>query len=69
MNKSRCLVIGERRGTYPGMKTSLKLNIIFVEAHETCGDAYPIIYEGEKIIVDFSEKNGILLESDYSMPD
>ena len=34
VDKSRCLVIGERRGTYPGMKTTLKLDIIFVEAHE-----------------------------------
>jgi alpha-D-xyloside xylohydrolase len=69
VDKSGCLVIGERQGTYPGMKTTLKLDIIFVEANEACGDAYSIIYEGEKLIVDFSEKNGILLESDYSMPD
>ena len=33
------------------------------------GEAYSIIYEGEKIGVDFSERNGILLKSDYSMPD
>jgi alpha-D-xyloside xylohydrolase len=56
VDKSGCLVIGERQGTYPGMKTTLKLDIIFVEANEACGDAYSIIYEGEKLIVHFSEK-------------
>ncbi len=47
VDKSRCLVIGERRGTYPGMKTILKLDIIFVEENEAGGDAHSIIYKGE----------------------
>jgi len=67
MDESRCLVFGERRGSFPGMKKSLKLDIIFVGKHQVYGDAYSIVYEGEKLILDFSKENRKLLESGYSI--
>jgi alpha-D-xyloside xylohydrolase len=54
VDKSRCLMIGERRGSYPGMKTILNLDIFFVEKHEACRDAYSIVYHGEKMVINFS---------------
>ena len=69
IDKSRCLVIGERRGSYPGMKTILNLDIILVEKNVARGDAYSIVYNGDRLVIDFSKKDGMLQESDNSLPD
>jgi alpha-D-xyloside xylohydrolase len=69
VEESHCLVFRERQGSFPGMKKSLKLDIVLVGKRQEYGDAYSIVYEGEKLVVDFSKKNGMLLESDYSVPD
>jgi alpha-D-xyloside xylohydrolase len=55
-DESCCLVFGERQGSFPGMKISLKLDIVFVGKHQVYGDAYSIVYEGEKLVVDFSKE-------------
>jgi alpha-D-xyloside xylohydrolase len=69
VEESHCLVFRERQGSFPGMKKSLKLDIVLVGKRQEYGGAYSIVYEGEKLVVDFSKKNGMLLESDYSVPD
>jgi alpha-D-xyloside xylohydrolase len=69
VEESHCLVFGERQGSFPGMKKSLKLDIVLVGKRQAYGNAYSFVYEGEKLVVDFSKKNGMLLESDYSMSD
>ena len=69
LDESRCLVFGARQGSFPGMRKSLKLEIEFVGKYTVYGDAFSIVYEGEKLVVDFSKKNGMLLESDHSVPD
>jgi len=61
VDKSRCLVIGERRGSYLGMKTILNLVIFFVEKNESGGDAHSIVYKGEKMVIDFA-KEGYAVE-------
>jgi alpha-D-xyloside xylohydrolase len=68
-DESGCLVFGERQGSFPGMKKSLKLDIVLVGKQPAYGEAFSMVYEGEKLVVDFSKKNGMLLESDYSVPD
>jgi alpha-D-xyloside xylohydrolase len=52
-DESGCLILGERQGSYPGMKKSLKLDIIFVGKHQTFGGAISVVYAGEKLVVDF----------------
>jgi alpha-D-xyloside xylohydrolase len=56
VEQSRCLVIGERRGSYPGMKNILNLEIFFVEKNEVCGDSYSLVYQGDKMVIDFSKE-------------
>jgi alpha-D-xyloside xylohydrolase len=56
VEESHCLVIGERRGSYPGMKNLLNLEVIFAGKNEACGDAYSIVYNGENLVLDFSNE-------------
>ncbi len=60
VDQSRCFTLGERRGSYPGMKTILNLEIFFVEKHDACGDAHSIVYHGEKMVIDFSKVGNIV---------
>jgi alpha-D-xyloside xylohydrolase len=48
------LIIEDRQGSYPGMKTTLKINIIRMKKKGICGDPYALKYEGKKIVFDFS---------------
>ena len=48
------LIIEDRQGSYPGMRTILKINAIRMKKNGTCGYPFPLVYEGKKIIVDFS---------------
>ncbi len=63
LDESRCLVVGERQGSFPGMKKSLKLDIVLAGKHQANRDAYSIVYEGEKLVVGFPKENGMLTKS------
>ncbi|MGB8215102.1 MAG: TIM-barrel domain-containing protein [Anaerolineales bacterium] len=57
VEESGCLVLGERQGSFPGMKATLKLDIVLVGKHQASGEAYSIVYKGERLMVDLSKKN------------
>ncbi len=60
VEESRSLIFGERQGAFPGMKTLLYLDIIFVEKYESRRDAHSIVYKGEKLVIHFSkERNAV----------
>jgi hypothetical protein len=58
MDKSLCLVIAERRGCYPGMKTILNQDIFFVRKNWACGEAHSWSIRESQLVIDFSfERN------------